>query len=450
MNLYDYADNLEEALETLGAKTRRYGRLFDYYDGDTPLVYSASRLREMFRGLDAHFAENWCAPVVDSLTDRLSLGGLALPDTGKAKAAAGALKQLWNGQAIDVLADDVAEDVAIAGESYVIVWHDAAGNVRIHHNDPRLVHLFADENGEPAWAAKWWKEDGKKRVTLYYPDGFAHFTSRGKAEADETRKPSGYELTGEESHEAGRPPVFRFRSRGRKIAGELQNACDIQDMLTKELADMMVSSEYAAFPQRWYIGNASAENMKAGPGTTARIPPGESGGQPAAVGSFPAADLAAYITVLDHFANAMASITRTPKPAFFQLGGNVSGDALVAMEAPLNKKAAKYQKRLGATWRDVAAFALKLAGVAVIADDVTPVWEEARTVQPVSEATAAASYTAAGVPLKTILRRQGWTADELAKMDVDKAEADAAQANLGDFLTRSFNQGDGAGTGFGQ
>ena len=425
------ATDLALALKALQGKQAEYTRLFAYYDGRQPLQYSASRLKAAFAKLDAHFSENWCATVVDSLLDRLNLTAFS------SDIADDALATLWQDEGLDVETDEAHEDVAICGEAFLIVGQDAAGQTHIFRNDPRnVVVAYRDDNPRVKdFAAKWYVEaddKGTKRrhVTLYYADHFEHYVSKGKA--DDANDARAFVLEDEEPNESGQIPVFHLRTRRRNVYGELRNAVDPQDAINKTLADMMVGSEYGAFPQRYVITQADVDTLelKNAPNEVWKFQAGDSEGEHTQLGQFDAADLSNYLGVIDHLANALARITRTPAHYFFQQGGNISGDALVAMEAPLAKKAAKYKERLGMAWKDAIAYALKLSGVAVEPEDIEPVWEDERTVQPSAEADVVTKYVAAGVPLKTALRRAGWTPQDLETLDADKAEEQTSGASL--------------------
>jgi hypothetical protein len=65
--------DLERAFNALSGKQVAYSLLWDYYDGDHPLVYSTSRLRDVFKGINARFTQNWCAVVIDAMLDRINL-----------------------------------------------------------------------------------------------------------------------------------------------------------------------------------------------------------------------------------------------------------------------------------------------------------------------------------------------------------------------------------------
>jgi hypothetical protein len=97
------------------------------------------------------------------------------------------------------------------------------------------------------------------------------------------------------------------------------------------------------------------------------------------------------------------------------------------MEAPLNRKVQAYIERFTAVWREVATFLLRLAGLDVDPMTITPVWQPVETVQPLTESIIRQNSVAAGIPLYTQLRREGWTTAELEQMAVDKSEEQQQQ-----------------------
>lgn len=437
--------DLARAFAALSAKRSRIDRLFAYYDGEQPLRYSTACLQQAFARIDAKFSENWCATVVDSLVDRLALTGFALRTD---QAAQDVLDTIWQQEHLEIETDDVAEDVAVCGESFVIVGRDEDGLTRVVHNDPRVCTVAYDKSNPraPAFAAKWYDEGGQRHLTLYYTDRLEHYVSRGATE--QVQSASGFTLEDEQANDTGRIPVFHVRSRVRRIYGELQNATEPQDAVNKLIADMMVAAEFGAFKQRYIISQADVSQLRNAPNEIWSIPAGDGdGSESTQVGEFSATELANFTQAVDHWANAMARITRTPAHYFFAQGGNISGDALVAMETPLARKAAKYQERLGACWRDVASYALALNGRDVPAHEIECVWEDVRTVQPAAEADVVGRLVAAGVPLKTALRRGGWTEGDLSMLDEDKAAESASQASLAqEMLNRARAQFDAGRT----
>lgn len=87
-----------------------------------------------------------------------------------------------------------------------------------------------------------------------------------------------------------------------------------------------------------------------------------------------------------------------------------------------------------------------LTGVPV--DQVAPIWAEAATVQPRTQAEIRQIGVAAGIPLTTILRDEGWTEEELQQLEADKdAESQRNQATLAAAMASAqqrFNAGEEA------
>lgn len=422
------SDDLKRAYETLAAKGHRLDPLFRYYDGNHPSLYSSAKMAAALAAINVHFSENWCATVVDVLMDRLNLVGFSAP--GDAQAA---LDDLWGRERLGIESDEVDADVPITGESYAIIWPEAdTGRVRVFHNDPRICHVFYDARDPRAkyMAAKWWvaDEDGKRRLTLYYPDRFEHYASRGSSQDVASEK--AFVLEDEEANATGTVPVFHWRTRTRNPQGELQTALPVQRAINRLVDDMMAASEYGAFKQRWAITTADPEDFRAAPNTTVVIPPSDKDEQSASVGQFESSDLKNFGDEIDRLAGHLAAITRTPRSVFFDQGAGISGDALIAMESQLAMKARRYQERLAVTWQEAASFALSLMGKAVEPQDIAVLWDEARTVQPLAEAQALTQLVSAGVPLKTALRRQGWAEDDIAEMEADKAEDERRKSSM--------------------
>ncbi|HUW08200.1 MAG TPA: hypothetical protein VM537_00645, partial [Anaerolineae bacterium] len=97
------ATDLEMAHHALKSKTSIYDILWNYYDGDQPLIYSAKRLQELFRDIDARFSENWCAVVVDSVIDRLDLKRFIVQGNARATTT---LNTLWDCTEMSLDSDD--------------------------------------------------------------------------------------------------------------------------------------------------------------------------------------------------------------------------------------------------------------------------------------------------------------------------------------------------------
>jgi hypothetical protein len=449
--------DLDLAVDTLLAKTKKYNLFWDYFEGRHPLIYSQERLGDIFKNLNARFTQNWCAVVVDAVVDRIQLRRITVAEN---EAATKRLDILLDASDLTVEADDVHMAAVVCGESFVIAWPDVDGKPDAYYNDPRNVHVFyeADRPRVKRFACKWWiGDDGFRYLTLYYPDRLEYYKSRKPVEvlhAGGTRSynevRNGKSFVPHEDNAVnpyGIVTVFHFRRERRKISSELQNIIEPQDAVNKLLADMMVAAEFGAFKQRYIISHADPGRFRNAPNIIWDIPAGDGEGQATSVGEFEATPLNNYLEALDKWTNSIAIISRTPKHYFFGQGGDPSGEALIAMEAPLNKKAQKYIDGFTAPWCELAAFLLLLdGGGPVELNAIIPHFDAPQTVQPYTQALIRKEAVQAGVPLMWQMQQEGYTEEEMAELEEARQTAQAEQqATLAAAMTnaqRNFDQED--------
>jgi len=429
--------DLQTAYDAITAKYAGYTEMWNYYLGDQPLIYANERLREIFAGVQVKFIENWCGVVVDSLKERMQLSGFQVPDS-----AQDTIDTIWEDNELGLESDDLHEAALVTGEAFLVVWAGEDGKPEIYYNDPRLCSVFyeADRPRAPRYAAKMYSgDDEKARMTLYYPDRLEYYVTSQKY--SEVSSASSFQPDNDLGPVAVNPygmiPVFRFVGRRQGI-GEIADVTPIQNGINKLLTDMMVAAEYGAFRQRWIISNSDTAMLKNSPDEIWSIPAGDGMGQGTQVGEFSATDLGNYLNACERLSGDIATITRCPKHYFYSQGGDPSGEALIAMEAPLNRKAQNRIERFTSSWKKAMAFALLVAGQAVDLTDIEPVWEPVETVQPKTEAEIRLLGTQAGIPLVTVLRREGWSDSELEDMQADK---EGSVQDLGETLLSAFDKG---------
>lgn len=434
--------DLQLAYEAIMAKRPAHSDAFAYYDGNQPLVYANERLRDIFKGAQVRFTENWCRLVIDAVKERIQIGDMTVTEDFQET-----LHQIWADNRLTIISDDVHEAALITGEAYLIIWPDAeTGEVEIYYNDPRLCHAFyhQDHPRQMRMAAKMWvnEDDECYRMILYYPDRLEYYRTKQKAASvgtwqafvpDDTEYPDGKAI-----NPFGRIPVFHFKLRERFLQGDLYDVIPIQNGINKLLTDMMVAAEYGAFRQRWIISNADVSVLKNAPNEIWHIPAGDGMGQASQVGEFSPTDLSNYLDAVERLAADISRITRVPLHYFYAKGGYPSGDALVAMEAPLNFKVRDRIERFEPVWREAIAFALQVAGADVTAQDVVVNWLNVQTVQPEAAAKIRLMDIQAGIPLEVSLKREGWTQAEID--DLQEAKQ-VSSAELGERLLTAFDRG---------
>lgn len=408
--------DLERGITILSQKEIAYSRWWRYYDGIPPLVYSTEKLREIFDSIDVRFSENWASVIVDAALDRLSMNK---PRILNDDALSSRLSELWesSGAWLDEMA--VYEDVLITGEGFLCVWpeEDDFGreSPKAYHNDSRRVHIHYDPDfpRRKKWAVKWWKsDDDRVRLNIYYPDRIEFY----EALKEKPTSVSSYSLIGVEENPYGEIPIFHFRASPREPRSQLVPVVEILDLVNKLLNDLSITAEFMSAPQRYIITHADLSELRNSPSEIWRIPPAAPGDQPTAVGQFSSADLMNYLAVISHLSGDIASISRTPRHYFFS-GEAPSGEALRILEAPLVSKLIRITDfGLIPAWKEVVRFLLKLDGTEVPLSDIDVTFQPFESSQTSLTSTVRLQSVQAGIPLPIVLRREGWTEEEIQQM----------------------------------
>lgn len=427
--------DIKTAFDTIRAKYDGLKQAFDYYDGNQPIVFASSKLAEIFES-NVKFVENWCAVVVDSMKERIELARVATPENIQSS-----MDTIWDSNLLDLESDDLHEAALVTGEAYLLVQRTEERGVELFYNDPRLCHVWYHNDNPRAkkMAAKMWVNDDKRyNLTLYYPDRIEYYVSRSEYESVSDAGNFVLLEDGIQANETGEIPVFHFTLSKRVTKGELADVIPLQNAINKLLTDMMVVGDFGSFPQRYIISNAEIGKLKNAPNEIWAIPSGDGVGQQTSVGQFQPADLGNYLNSINQLAGDIARITRTPKHFFFSQGGDPSGEALIAMEAPLNRKVRDRIERFEPVWKDAIAYALRLDGKSVTAGDITLKWDTIETLQPRTQAEIRNFEVNSGIPLLTLLRQEGWTDEQLKQMLQDQK---LARAQLADSLLSQFEKG---------
>ena len=425
------ATDVELAVKTLLAKQQPYSTAWNYYDGPQPLVYTNDRLAKVFRNITARFANNWISVAVDALLNKLELARFeVLDENGELdEKMSKRLQDLWTRLGLNGDEEDVETAMLVCGESYVIGWKETGADgegeeIQAFYHDPRACHIFhhADNPKEKRFAAKWWQEpDGRYRLTLYYPDRLEYYvTTKAVKHASElTAKAFIPYMDNVEDPEAGanivenpvgRIPVIHYLLHGRKIKSYISTLVEPQDTINKLLNDMMVTSEFGAFPQRFVITHAGELQLKNAPNLIWEIPAADGEGQDVQVGQLASAQPDVYLQPMESQKEYLAIEAALPRHYFDQQGGTPSGEALIAMEAPLNQRARRIiEKRLIPPYRELAAFLLYLDGVEDIdMFRIKPVFTRPETIQPLTQTIMVQNLTSSGAGLRGAAKAAGY------------------------------------------
>jgi hypothetical protein len=417
--------DLELAYKAIAGKRNSVLKACAYVDGPQPLRYSTQKLKEAFDNIQTHFEINWMAVVVDAANDRLGLTGF---DCKEVKAAQW-MNQQFEQTGLVLEAQKVHRAALGYSQGFLILWKDEDGQIEVYYNEPHMCEIFYDPEHpkKKRFAAKWFTTADPKvqEITLYYADKIEHY----QAKADSSGAIGSWKRFVPQGEADPNPygviPVFELY-----CDGEIAKVTSLQDAVNKLFADMMVSAEFGAFVQRWVVSQSDPGDLKNGPNQVWWIPAAEDGGGQSSVGQFAATDLKNFLDAMDRIATAIFIITRTPKHYLLQTGANISGEALIAMEAPFVKKIKRYQQRFGSEWKNVASFLCQLGGFTVPASDILPVWEKPESTQPLTEAQTNQAMVNTGIPVVTVLRRAGWSKAEIDQMMQDLKDQKVSQNSV--------------------
>lgn len=414
----------------------------DYYLGKHRLSFATSKFRETFGALFRALAVNFCLLVVDAENERLRIEGFR---TGNQTDADADAWNLWTRNMMEARAPIAHAEALSKGEAYVLVWSNPKRDdiPLIRPQDARKCIVEYDDGDADerlAGLKRWTDSQRYENATLYLPDRIEKYRSEkpmNEGAPGPVSRGTGYwvrrNVDGEEwplPNPLGVVPLVPLMNNplldvtGRS---EIAPVIPIQDAINKLVADMIVASEYVAFPQRWATGidvpvdpatNQPLEPFKAGPGRLwiADAVPGMDQVIEPKFGSFPQANLDPYTSALGMLIRAIASITKTPE--HYLLGETRgSGETLKMFETGLVSKSRSASRQFGESWEEVIRLGFAVIGRTV--DTVSTIWGDPES-RSLAEATDAAGKQRQllGVPQRVTWEKVGYSQTEIERMEV--------------------------------
>ncbi len=254
----------------------------EYFDGEHRLQMATAKFREAFSRFFPPIADNWMKVVVETPVSRLEVQGFRFEgiepgqtlttDDGKPKPpweldADEEAWKMWQANNLDSASRMLFTDAGKLGVSYVLVAPPRVegGQPRITAEKATQCYVYTDPEDTThrlAGLKRWVNDfDGRWYCNVYLPDAIYKFIGT------EARKAGKIQWTGLEkvSNPAGVVPLVPIENRTDLEYGgrsDLEDAIPIQDAVNKYCLDMIVSSEFHAFPQRWGAGWERATDSK--------------------------------------------------------------------------------------------------------------------------------------------------------------------------------------------
>ncbi len=436
---------LAKALDQFKARSKGYEQYRNYYDGKQPLTFASERYSRTFSKMVAEYTENVCPSVVDAMADRLIVNGFEeereTSVEGGVSDIARKAWEIWRQNRMDMKAGEVHQEASRSGDAYVIVWKgegELNGKATITVQKASNMTIRYREEGDVEaveWAGKWWREDDKHvRVNMYFANRIERWITRAPAKGSTLPKQEAFVLSDTLAHPYGVVPVFHFGNNADSCSfgrSDLQDVLPIQDALNKSVADMLVTMEFAAYPQRWVTGMQIELDDQGKPKK-----PFESGidnffsvrNEDAKFGQFDAANLEQMVAVQLRFKAAVADVTGVPTH-YLQMQPTEwpSGESLKTAEARFISKITDRQTAFGNVWEDAIRLAMKIEGME-ISRRLSTLWRDASPRSDKDAVDVSIGKSAVGVPNSQLQRELGYSDDQIEAFAQEAQEAADAEA----------------------
>lgn len=410
----------------------------DYYAGRHPLQFATSKFREAFGGMFGAFSDNWCQIVVDSSVERLRVTGFQVNGSPSQDAW-----RIWQENGLDVESVVAHTEVGKLGRAFLLVDpNDGDPVITVEHPSQMVVVTDPANRRERLAACKrWLGEDGYLYATLYLEDLILKYESEAPLDWDVRKDLTWVPRTTEEPaipNELGEVPVIPIENKPGllgQVHSDLEPAVPLQNAVNKLCTDLIITSEYGAFPQRVVTGvevpkdpttgqPLAAAEMKAAMSRLWTFKPPD-----ANVTSLPAADLSQFVNSIEMFVTHLAAQTRTPAHYLLAKLVNLSGDALTAAEAGLVSKCRQKILFYSDPWEEAIALALNARnGGELVHADMEALWADPERIPIGAKTDAAVKKKTLGVPLEVIWAELGYTPEQIDEMK--KLEQQAAEQAL--------------------
>ncbi|MFD7257166.1 phage portal protein [Streptomyces sp. NPDC059874] len=407
---------------------RRSGllRYSGYYDGrHQRMAFAQAKYQSEFGRLFDSWADNFCGLIVDSVNERMFIDGFQMTDEpGGDKAA----RDIWQRNHLDAESNAAHLDAMVHGVSYAVVWADSDGQpvITVESAENVVVQYKPGSRWEIEAAAKFYTDDwGREHVTLWLAD--AVYTGSGLTGAWGQYKKAANPLK--------EVPVIPIQNRARLTGppiSDLALVIPLADAINKTVADALIASEFAAWPQRYVTGLEIQEDEQGRPIEPYKVAVDkllQAENPDVKFGQFEAADLKNYVNLVNMLVQHMASISRIPFHYFLLNGGTApSGESITSAEAGLIAKTRERMLHFGEAWERVMRLAFKvLKDPRADAHGAEVIWRDPENRTEAQHMDALLKLQLIGVPRDQLLSDAGYTPQQIERFRTMR-EQDAKDA----------------------
>lgn len=454
MNVDDAKRLTQKLFARLNDRRPEVERSEQYLTGTQPLAFATEEWRKQNASRYEGFADNWCAPVVNAMSERISIAGIT--DFGSKSRA----KQYWDAlrrNQFELGFSQATVTTLAARRSYVIVWGDTDGEPVVSFEHPAMVEIqydWTNPNRRTA-AIKTWVDESTEYATLYTPKELFKW-ERPRLKPEDEREPQYAQGKARETdggwiprggvdasesdwvipNPLGVVPVVEWSNR-RFLMGdpvsEIEGVIPMQDFINLLWAYLMLAADYASMDARVMlaadppkmpildsegkiVGHRPVEMKDLREKRLISIT-----GENAKIDSWKAAQLDIFTDAIEIAVGHIAAQTRTPPHYLVANKGlsQLSGEALHAAEAGLVSKVRDFARYADASLREV----LRL--MALVQDDsraakLAPLaqfhWDKMEIRSDAQMADALLKKSQMGYPFEYLLEEEGKSPSQIARI----------------------------------
>lgn len=401
----------------------------NYYAGRQPQVFQTAKFRNAFGSMFHTLSDNWCRTVVDAPVERLGIDGFRFGDQKQADTEAW---DIWQENGLDADSIMAHTEAVKCGRAYIMVAPPQDGGAPLitveHPSQVVVAHAAGNRRVRLAALKKWLGEDGFLYATVYLPNEVVKYRSEFATDDNRQGTEIKWQLRPGDrggTNSLGVVPIIPLYNNPSMLLGgqsDLLTAIPLQDAINKEIADLLVASEFAAFPQRVATGVEvpTLEDGTPDPAfelktSVTRLLVSEN--ENAQFSQLAAADLNNYVNAITLFLQHLAAQTRTPPHYLLGQIVNASGDALKAAETGLVAKTKRKQVDFADPWEEAIRLAFKAQGnTAQFATNAETIWKDPEYRSQGELVDALVKQATIGVPQEILWEKAGYTPQEIDRM----------------------------------
>jgi len=432
----DVREIIDKSLKDLSVRKRNYEKYRRYYDGRHDLAFATSKFQNAFGSLFREFADNLMPAVVNGFVDNLRVEGFTV-HLGDERVAEKAL-ELWQRNFMEQRSLEVHREALMKGDAYIIVWANADGEAVIYPNRAELcaVNYLTENPGVAGSAVKIWATGAKTvRLNVYFADRIEKFEGRGTSGEGREVRAANLKKIGEIENPYGVVPVFHFANQaamGDAGCSELENLIALNDALNKMVLDMLVSSEFGAFRQRWVTGieiQTDNQGQAISPFTSGASGVWATDNENAKFGDFEATGLEQFVRVQESFRAEIARVASLPLHYLMLQSSNMaSGRALQTAERRFQVKIKTIQTNFGSSWSRVMQLAMQIERENP--SRLLTQWADTNTISDLERLQVLEKKLAIGVSYEQVLMEAGYGKKDVERILNQRRTEDIALGKL--------------------